>query len=327
MARLDLNLLRVFDALMAERHVSRAAARLGRSQPAVSHALSKLRRHFGDALLVRNDGAMAPTPRALELGAAVRRALSELDAATAPETSFDPARAKRSFRLAMSDYNAHSLLPPLMTRLRLEAPGIDLVVHHAGRTEAPDMVAKGDIDLAVGVFPRPPEGVDRELLFRDRMVCIARRGRVPARGVGLERFRKLPHLLVSFKGEKTGVEQILGPVGKGLRYALIVEHFSSVGPVVAVTDLVAILSERIARRFAAQYDLVIFPPPMALEEVVVSQIWHRRHEDDRGHRWMRELVRQSAHAAVQHKPEPETVGAVRGIAARGRREKSGRAAR
>jgi len=170
--RIDLNLLLTLHALLAEKHVTRAALRLHKSQPAVSHALAQLRDIFKDPLLTRRGAGMALTPRAQDLLQPLDVALRQLNALLG-EDAFDPRQAKRCFRVAMSDYAAHLILPTLVKRLRDQAPGIDLVVCQASREAMLAQLADGDIELALGVFPKASSGIMVETLFEEHFVSVA----------------------------------------------------------------------------------------------------------------------------------------------------------
>ncbi len=179
--RIDLNLLVILDALLSEQHVTRAAERLHLSQPAVSHALARLRDLLGDPLLVRAGASLVPTPQALELMAPLAEALAQVQSLLAPNT-FDPATARRTFRLAMSDYGAAIVLPGLIRTLRREAPGIDLQISHASREGMLEGVLNGDIDVAAGVFPEMPNELRSTPLFEEHYVCLVDRNSLPADG-------------------------------------------------------------------------------------------------------------------------------------------------
>jgi len=291
-SRIDLNLLTVFDALMSERHLSRAAARIGRSQPAMSHALHRLRHLFNDPLLVRGKGGMKPTQRALELEAPVRQVLAEISGFAGTAGKFDPRSAQRTFRLAMSDYNARILLPRLVHRLRVEAPEVNLVVQQGGRRDTAEALAQGAVDLVVTVLPEIPKGLRGRVLLRDKVVCMAgRKAMAGKRSFTLAEYLERPHLNISLHGEPTGpVDEILAKRGLARRNAVTVAHFLVIPEVLSGTDIVATLALRIAREFAAGYDLVIFKPPFDVPETAVSAIWHPRAETDAGHRWLRDLL-------------------------------------
>ena len=194
----NLNLLPVLDALLAERSVSRAGARLGLSQPAVSNALAQLRTLLGDPLLIRRAGGMVPTDRALALVQPVRSALLAVEQTLAPPAAFDPATARRAFVVMTNDFVAFAMLPRLLARLQREAPGVRLHVRAFQEHVVPAELDRGDADLSLGFAPSLPAGHQAVDLFRDRFVFIARKGHpgVPGR-ITLSRYTRLAHVLVS----------------------------------------------------------------------------------------------------------------------------------
>lgn len=207
--RIDLNLLVILDALLSEQHVTRAAERLHLSQPAVSHALARLRDLLGDPLLVRQGGGLVATARALELAAPLADALAQVQSLLAPNR-FDPASARRTFRLAMSDYGAALLLPGLARALREQAPGIDLVISHASREGMQEGVLSGEIDLAAGVFPDLPAELRSTPLFEEHYACLVDRDSLPPGGVlDLPTYLARPHVLLEMRG--SGTPEINGP--------------------------------------------------------------------------------------------------------------------
>lgn len=194
---IDLNLLVVLDALLAERHVSRAALRLNKSQPAVSHALARLRALFDDPLLVRHGGHLEPTVRALEIAPQLAEALAHMRLLMGSQP-FDPAREPHVFRLAMSDYAALVLLPQLMTVLRRQAPNVDLLVSQASREVMMAQAVDGEIDLALGVFPTLAEDLRTSLLFEEHFACLADRASLGGeKTMDLSAYLQRPHILVS----------------------------------------------------------------------------------------------------------------------------------
>lgn len=291
-SRIDLNLLVVFDALMAERHLSRAASRVGRSQPAMSHALRRLRGLFNDPLLVRGKGGMKPTARALELEAPVRAVLSEISALTGQGDEFDAGSARRTFRLAMSDYNARILLPALAKRVRAEAPDVNLVVLQGGRRDTAEALARGAADVVVTSLEGIPKGMRGELLLRDRVACVAgKKAMGGKRSLTLAEYLERPHLNVSLQGDSPGpIDDMLAKRGLRRRSVITLAHFLVIPAVLSATDIVATLASRIARAYRAEYDLIIFKPPFEAPEAMIWSIWHPRAEADPGHRWLRELL-------------------------------------
>lgn len=290
LAGIDLNLLVVLDALLSERHVSRAAIRLNKSQPAVSHALARLRHLFDDPLLVRHGGRLGPTLRALEIAPQLSEAIGRMRSLLAP-TGFDPATERHVFRLAMSDYGAVVLLPSLMAALRIEAPHVDLVVSQASREAMASQVTEGEIDLALGVFPAHGEGIRSSLLFTESFACLAdasQLGGSPAMGLG--DYLARPHVLVSLRGDVVNeIDVALAAVGKTRRICLAIPHWSVAPGLVRGTDLVLTVARRILSA-ADDEGLVVFEPPFAIPQFDFEQIWHRRREGDPRHRWLRALV-------------------------------------
>ncbi|MDD0975226.1 LysR family transcriptional regulator [Pseudomonas fontis] len=291
--RIDLNLLLTLHALLAEQHVSRAAVRLHRSQPAVSHALAQLREIFADPLLVRRGGGLQPTVRALELIQPLQEALQQLDALLS-SPGFDPARARRSFRLAMSDYGARVVLPRLMRGLREDAPGVDLVVTQGSREAMLSQLFDGETDLALGVFPTLADPLRAEQLFEERFACLADRDRLPPRGgLTLEQWLARPHVLVAVRpGADNEIDQALAGLGATRRVALALPHWTAASEVIAGTDLILTVARRNLEGFR-QRQLRCFEPPLAIRAFAFQQAWHERREGDAAHRWLRGRVLQA----------------------------------
>lgn len=291
----DLNLLVVFEALMGERSVSRAARRLGLSQPATSNALARLRQLFEDPLLVRRGNAMVPTPRALELAGHVHAGLAHLQAALEGRGVFDARASTRSFTIASHDYASFVVLAPLVRRLREHAPGVTVQVKSLDARGSIEALGRGEIDLALGVGNTLPQEYPREPLFEDGYVVLAREGH-PRLGkrLTLERFVQLDHLLVSPFGNRRGVvDTALAQRGYERRVALWVPHFLLAPAIVAQTDLVVTLAERVALELAPRHGLRVLPPPLEVPRFVTSQSWDPRHEHEPANRWLRQEVRAS----------------------------------
>ncbi|HET7503106.1 MAG TPA: LysR family transcriptional regulator, partial [Kofleriaceae bacterium] len=205
LAGVDLNLLTALDVLLDEQNVTRAAKRLGVSQPAVSHNLRRLRELLGDPLLVRTPRGMQATPRAHELRPAVRAALEAAEAVLQAAPRFDPAHAERRFVLGMADQAAFQLLPPLLARLAAEAPGITLQLRPPP-LELSAALAEGEIELVIGVFGDAPSGIRSEALWEERFACVVRRGGPGSRApLDLRRYLALSHLLVAPRGRPGSV--------------------------------------------------------------------------------------------------------------------------
>lgn len=292
--RIDLNLLLTLHALLAEQHVSRAALRLHRSQPAVSHALAQLREIFADPLLVRRGGRLQPTARALELAQPLQDALQQLDALL-NSPGFDPTRARRSFRLAMSDYGARVVLPRLMRGLREDAPEVDLVVTQGSREAMLSQLFDGEIDLALGVFPTLAAPLRAETLFEERFACLADRDSLPARGgLTLAQWLARPHVLVAVRpGADNEIDLALAALGEQRRVALALPHWTAATEVIAGTDLLLTVARRSLAGRLSLRGLRCFEPPLPIRAFNFQQAWHERREGDAAHRWLRDRVMQA----------------------------------
>jgi DNA-binding transcriptional LysR family regulator len=289
---IDLNLLRVFDAVLRERAVTAAAARLGLTQPAVSNALARLRAVFGDALFVRTPAGMDATPFARGVAAPVRQALALLESALAHGPGFDPAASTRAFRFYMSDLGQVEFLPALTERVQREAPGVRLEAANADLEHIGDALGAGALDLAVGFLPALGPPVGRHGLFRDPYVCLMRAGH-PAVGGRLtkKKFLEASHVLVTYRGGGHRViEEALERAGAARRVALRVPHFTVVPMVLERTDLILTLPSRVAKVYERQGRFKSLPPPVPIPPAEVAVHWHERFEADPGNRWLRQQV-------------------------------------
>ena len=289
---LDLNLLRVFDAVLRDRSVTAAASHLGLTQPAVSNALARLRGQFEDVLFVRTPTGMDATPFARELAEPVRQALALLESALAHGPGFDPATSTRAFRFYMSDLGQVEFLPPLVERLQRAAPGVRLEAVAADLEHIADALGAGTIDLAVGFLPALGPPVARRTLFRDPYRCLMRADH-PSIGAKLSRkqFLEAAHVLVTYRGGGHRViEEALERAGAARRIALRVPHFTVVPMVLERTDLILTLPARVARVYERQGGFKSLPPPVPMPPAEVAVHWHERFEADPGNRWLREQV-------------------------------------
>ena len=290
---LDLNLLRVFDAVLRDRSVTAAARHLGLTQPAVSNALARLRAQFEDALFVRTPTGMDATPFARELAEPVRQALALLEAALAHGPGFDPESATRAFRFYMSDLGQVEFLPPLVERAQRIAPGVRLEAVALEVGDIGDALATGAIDIAVGFLPGLGPPVRRQPLFRDPYVCLMRADHpLVGRNLTKKQFLAASHALVSYKGGHRVIEEALDRAGLARRIALRVPHFTVVPMVLERTDLVLTLPSRIARVYERQGRFKSVPPPVPIPPADVAAHWHERFERDPGNRWLREMIRE-----------------------------------
>lgn len=263
--RIDLNLLLALRVLLAERHVSRAALRLHKSQPAVSHALAQLREAFGDPLLVRDGRYMSLTPRARELQQPLEIVLGQLSALLQHKT-FDPAQALRSFRLALSDYAAHLLLPALMQRLRREAPGIRLAISQNSREAMLAQLADGEIDLALGVFPGAPKEIMLDALFEEHFLCAADKASLPRQGaLSLDEWLARPHVSVAVRADALDeIDACLAKDGLSRQVVLVLPHWKTSVEVLPGTDLILTVASRTLQGVLLSRGLKVFAPPVEL---------------------------------------------------------------
>lgn len=286
--RIDLNLLVILDALLDERHVSRAAERLAMTQPAVSHALNRLRDLLDDPLLVRAGNQMQLTRRAFELAEPLREILGGVRRLVLGD-DFDPASAEMELRLGMSDYGAWVVLPALLPLLRREAPGIHLDVRQASRVGMAEQVASGELDVALGVFPMLPEGLRMQQLFEERFVCLCSRETLGERQrLDLDDYLAAPHLRVAL--QQSPAEEIdshLEKLGRRRQVAATVPHFSVAPSLLAGTDLVLTIAARMLPDDLENCGLASFEPPLKLAPFDFVQIWSEASEDDPARRWLR----------------------------------------
>jgi DNA-binding transcriptional LysR family regulator len=290
---LDLNLVRVLDALLEHRSVTRAARQLGLSQSATSHALARLRSLLGDPLFIRHKHSFEPTTRAAALAAPLRRALADLERALLPPPPFDPTTAARRFTIATADYAQFVLLSELVKRLTSEAPHVDLWFR-AFAEASPDRAAAEDADVVIGPRLQASNGsaIVKRALFKERFVCILRAGH-PALSKRWtpERFAALQHVLIAPGGQPGGlVDEALSRLNLERRVTVGVPHFLSAPYLVVDSDLVATVPERLARLVSRSLALEVREPPIPVPGFGVFLYWHRRFQDDPAHVWLRSQI-------------------------------------
>ena len=300
---LDLNLLRVFDEVMAERSLTRAARNLALTQPAVSNALRRLRETLGDELVVREGQGMMPTPRALALWSTVREALRQLQSSLAP-SSFEPLTANTTFVLAMADATAAELMPGLIDILEREAPGVSMRVVPLTTRDPRRLLDEATADLAVGHFPsvladlvvraQGDEAVAfaHQRLYDGQYVCVMRTGHPLARGpLTLDKFCAARHMLVSFSGRPFGfIDESLAALNRKRQVVLTVNQFFTAGRVVANSNLLTVLPQHFVSVTGIADQLVLRPLPFEVAPVHVDAVWHRRQEAQNAHIWLRQAV-------------------------------------
>ena len=288
---IDLNLLRLFDAVYRLRSVSRAAESLELTQPAASHGLSRLRLLIGDPLFVRAPGGVKPTPRADRLAQAVRIALGTLEEALNESAEFDPQRSRKTFRLHMSDIGEGRFLPELMVMLREQAPGVRVETMPLPREQIINALDSGSIDFAFGFLPTVKE-TQRVQLLKDRYIVLLRAGhpftRLRRSGKPLlEALKLLEFVAVRTHADTLRILQLLNLED---RLRLTTEHFMVLPSIVKATDLAVVMPSNIAQGFAQEGGYAIVEPPLPLRDFVVSLHWSKRFESDPGNRWLRQAI-------------------------------------
>ena len=316
---LDLNLLRVFDEVMAERSLTRAAHNLSLTQPAVSNALRRLRETLGDELVHREGQGVAPTPRALALWPSVRQALRQLHSAIVP-SPFVPAEASSTFVLAMADATAAELMGGLAIRLQQQAPGVSVRVVPLTTRDPRRLLADGGADLALGYFPAvltdltaraqagEPVNFEHQRLYAGKYVCAMRRGHPLADApLTLERYCAARHLLVSFSGRPYGfVDEALASIGRQRRIVMTVNQFFTAGRMVVNSDLLTVLPLHFVPTTGMAEQMVVRDLPLEVPPVHVEAVWHERQHDHPAHQWLRQQLLEVAQAAFAG---PRTPGA------------------
>lgn len=290
--RIDLNLLVTLHALLTEKHVTRAAARLHKSQPAVSYALAQLRERFNDPLLVRRKGQLELTARAHAVRQPLHDALIGLNGLLGGEMEFDPSQMRGRLRLAMSDYATSIILPRLVQHVRQFAPNLDLAISQANRDAMLVQLRDGELDLGLGLFPDVPEHIRVQSLFTEDYVCVADKNTLPKRGgLSFERWLERPHVLVALRPDSNDeIEQTLALMGLQRRIAVVLPHWSVAVDLLPGTDLVLTIASRAVSAASEHPRLREFLPPLALSHFAYKQGWHLRSENDPAHRWLRQAV-------------------------------------
>lgn len=304
---MDLNLFRVFDAMMLHRSVRKASQTLSVTPSAVSHALSRLRQSIGDELFISTESGMQPTRRALELASAVREGLEKLASALTGKESV-PAEAARTFRVGATDYACMVILPPLVKRLAKSAPTVDLRVFPSNHLNLVQRLEKGRADLVIGSFTELPAGIRRSRLLREDEVIVVRTGHPLTRGrMTKERLLEVPHVVVDSggtmeratdgfpdgesNGKRVSVESALGEfqsgrIGPGGCLTVSVAKFAAVAPFLQLSDMLAKLPRRLALGAAEHAPLCLLDPPYPPVAIDIETLWHQSGDDDQGIQWL-----------------------------------------
>lgn len=291
LSSLDMNLLVVFDALIKERVVTRAARRVGLSQPAMSSALARLRKTFNDPLFVRTGTGMQPTPYAQLLAPPIQRACELVASSLEIEAEFNPSAATRTFQFYMTDIGEGVFLPRLLAALGERAPKLKVEVLRIPEYGEQAAMAAGAIDLAIGFFPELKAGFFQQRLYTDEFVCLLGKRHAPAKGsMSLKQFTEMRHAVVTTAGtgHEAAVQRAIAR--HKLRVALTIPHFLAIPAIVRQTDFIVIVPRRLALTFSDHPGVAMIPPPVRIPPFEIKQHWHERYHHDPGNRWMRGLI-------------------------------------
>ena len=310
---LDLNLLKVFDAVIEERSVLRASQKVALSQSAVSHSLARLRKMLEDDLFVRTGSGMQPTSRALAMAPLIRHALRSLEAAV-NLPKFDPATSTKQFTLAANDFTTVVLASPLLKILSREAPSVDLVIKPVTRIDLAEQIDLGRIDVAIGVFSAPPDRFRSSFLFEYDDVLIVDQKRDLGK-LDKAKLAQLPLVVVSFGGEQEGsidgfiserglarrsemydraaLESALAESDRSRRIAISLPHFLALPALLEDTELAAIVPRPLAKVFADKHAIATYDLPYATTPLEMRLLWQRKVEDDLSHEWLHDVLRRA----------------------------------
>jgi len=297
--RLDLNLLRVFDAIFQTRSVTIAASNLHLTQPAVSKQLNRLREVLEDPLFVRTSDGMAPTPRAEAIAGTIRQALSEVRSTIERQVGFDAARSERTFRIFMSDLGQMVLLPRVLQVISREATAVNIHTVQVPPSRMRSVALEsGEVDLAVGYFEEFEGSIHCQVLFEEHYVGMVRATHPTIREtLSFERFLQTPHLVYHPSGgghssQESFVDNAFCAAGLERRVAVRVAHTMGIASIVSSTDLLVVVPHRLARACAEHVDVTILELPIEMPSFHIAQYWHERFHADPGNRWLRGLFAQ-----------------------------------
>ena len=310
--RMDLNLLKVFDAVFEDRNLVLAGRRLSLSQSAVSHALTRLRELVGDDLFLRTGKGLAPTARALDMAPVLRDALRRIEVTLGSE-SFVPLQSTRRFVIAANDHVTAVIIAPLSRELSGAAPGIDLVIRPSTRLDLAEQIDLGLIDLAIGIFAKLPPRLNSCTVMEQReMILMCKEHPAAERQLTLRDFAEFPLVAVSVGGQEEGaidgfilerglsrqsemfdrhaLQRALAEVGQVPRLRVTVPHSLAIPGLLRGSDYLSIVPSSLAKVLTRGGDLLQRPPPYAVDAARMSAVWHRRSDNDPGHQWLRGLI-------------------------------------
>jgi DNA-binding transcriptional LysR family regulator len=292
-ASVDLNLLVAFDAILKDRNITLAARRIGLSQPAMSSALGRLRRTFGDALFVRTGNGMQPTPYAQLLAPPIQRACELIAGSLQIGAEFRPGTSTRAFSFYMTDIGEAVFLPRLIGALAVEAPGVKVRVLRIPARGAQEAMADGEVDIAIGLFPDLKAGFFQQRLYRDEFVCVLRADHPQGGGpLTLKQFADMTHAVVETAGtgHEAAVERACAKERLRRRIGLTIPHFMALPGIIAQTDLLVTIPRRLAQAFAGFPNVRLTKAPIRIPTFEIKQHWHKRYHHDHANQWLRRTI-------------------------------------
>lgn len=291
MAYEDLNFLNLIDALYQERSVSRAAERLDLTQPAVSHALNRMRRRFGDELFVRSGAGMSPTPIGERIARGAHRALELIQADIWDGPTFNPAISDRTFVVGMTDMGGTVILPRVIKALFVDSPMLKIKPVAVRPAEVGDLLESGVIDLAWGFFGNLSDKLYQQTLFRRSLTGIIRKGKRGRKKMDYETFVSTPHVVASATTQTNDLlQQKVIEQGQRLRIAMEVPYLLAIPGIIAETEYIATVPDELAALFLRLAEIEVFELPLPIPDIAVKQYWHARYNGDAGHQWFRKMV-------------------------------------
>lgn len=296
LSKVNLNLLTIFDALMEERHLTKAGKKLHLSQPAVSYALKGLRELFDDKLFIKSAEGMIPTTKALALIVPIKNALLQIYNTINEEDKFEAKDSTLTFKLGLSDYASFVFLPKIRKLLEQEAPSVMLEVLHLDKPETSRLLDKGDIDIAIGVFDKSPTRLEHELLYNETIVCVAdQNNQLLKKGMTLKIFTTLPHLLIAFREDPPFViQKTLAAKGISRTVAMTIPHVMTAGYILQGSNLIAAMPLKVANAIATNLGLKIYDLPFKIQPFPVYALWHKQNASNKSHCWLRALICRAA---------------------------------
>ncbi len=289
---IDLNLLRVFDAVYREQNLSRAASRLGLSQPGISQALNRLRQHTGDPLFVRQTHGVMATAYSDAIAGPIRQALDSLHAALQAQTAIDIRQTDRRLRVAMSDYSESLILGPLVRSVNEQAPKLSLRIVPVDGIDLHAALQGGEVDLVIGAIPPLAEHYRHQDLCTEEFVCIARRGHPFIQGqLSLEEYQRARHVGIAVRAAQVSkIDEICLAHGFKRSINVVVPNFLAIPFIVAASDNIATMPRRLLRLGPAHLGLQVLTPPIALPTATIRQFWPERNHQDNVSIWLREQI-------------------------------------